>query len=468
MRRVIVLGLTIWVWCVALGQAQAGPWLFTADEKKSKFDIEVTLDLGLVKESDDDSTRVKGTIIAELEPDEDPETIRITHVDAQPTKSKLQLKYSFGPFGIFGKANFTMTDFRIMLEPEDAGEAVELDKDGNFDIDVRDIQPLAFRGKASDNAWSSCASCHDDGHSDNVTWIFPTGPRQTIALEGTFANSDPRDQRILNWNAVRGSVTDFNNNSRGVQGGIGHATDVGGVNRSAEIFNHGPTSGISDALDAMTEWVATAVRAPIMPAPDSDAEYTGRQLFAANCSSCHGGEKWTKSSVLAYQNNPTFAANPLAANFFAQGRQPALDPNLTVAGPQIVALAIQGDVLRLLDDVGTRDGSNPLEIRGAGAIGGGLISIPGDPNEGVEVSPQSTQGFASLGGAGFNVPSLLGVAYHAPYLHDGSAATLEEVFDRHRLPQSGGQPISSVISDADDLEYLKAFLLSIDDETQPF
>ena len=347
-------------------------------------------------------------------------------------------------------------------------DVLDLDKDGNFDIDVRDIQPLAFRGKASDNAWSSCASCHDDGHSDNVTWIFPTGPRQTIALEGTFANSDPRDQRILNWNAVRGSVTDFNNNSRGVQGGIGHATDVGGVNRSAEIFNHGPTSGISDALDAMTEWVATAVRAPIMPAPDSDAEYTGRQLFAANCSSCHGGEKWTKSSVLAYQNNPTFAANPLAANFFAQGRQPALDPNLTVAGPQIVALAIQGDVLRLLDDVGTRDGSNPLEIRGAGAIGGGLISIPGDPNEGVEVSPQSTQGFASLGGAGFNVPSLLGVAYHAPYLHDGSAATLEEVFDRHRLPQSGGQPISSVISDADDLEYLKAFLLSIDDETQPF
>ncbi|MGB0549793.1 MAG: hypothetical protein ACPGR8_11750 [Limisphaerales bacterium] len=132
MRRVIMLGLTMWVWCVALGQAQAGPWLFTADEKKSKFDIEVTLDLGLVKESDDDSTRLKGTIIAELEPDEDPETIRITHVDAQPTKSQLQLKYSFGPFGIFGKANFTMTDFRIMLEPEDAGEAAELDEDGNF------------------------------------------------------------------------------------------------------------------------------------------------------------------------------------------------------------------------------------------------------------------------------------------------------------------------------------------------
>ena len=132
MRRGIVLGLTMWVWCVALGQAQARPWLFSVDEKKSEFDFEVTLDLGLIDETDDDSTRVKGTIIAELEPDEDPETIRITHVDAQPTKSKLQLKYSFGPFGILGKANFTMTDFRIMLEPEDGGEAAELDEDGYF------------------------------------------------------------------------------------------------------------------------------------------------------------------------------------------------------------------------------------------------------------------------------------------------------------------------------------------------
>ena len=82
------------------------------------------------------------------------------------------------------------------------------------------------RGKASNNAWSSCASCHDDGHSDNVTWIFETGPRQTIPLEGTFARNNLDDQRILNWSAVRGSNTDFNNNARGIQGGIGFATNV--------------------------------------------------------------------------------------------------------------------------------------------------------------------------------------------------------------------------------------------------
>lgn len=347
-------------------------------------------------------------------------------------------------------------------------DTLDLDHNGSFDIDIRAIVPLTFRGKASDNAWSSCGSCHEDGHSDNVTWIFPTGPRQTIALEGTFSKSNPLDQRILNWNAVRGSVTDFNNNSRGVQGGIGHATDVDGVDRSAEIFNHGPTQGISDALDAMSEWVANAVRAPVMPKPDVVAEQQGRELFATNCSSCHGGDKWTKSSILAYQNNPTFAADPLGANFFAVGKEPALDPNLTVGGPQIVSVNQAGGTLTFLDKVGTFAASNPLELRGAGAIGGGVISIAGDPNEGVAVAKQSTQGFAALGGAGFNTPSLLGVAYHAPYFHDGSADSLDVVFDRHTLPAVGGASIATVIGSESALQDLKAFLLSIDADTAPF
>ena len=86
--------------------------------------------------------------------------------------------------------------------------------DGSFDVALRDIDPLLHRNKASDNGWSSCASCHDDGHSDNVTWIFETGPRQTIPLEGTFARDTiSTDQRMLNWSAVRGSNTDFNNNA---------------------------------------------------------------------------------------------------------------------------------------------------------------------------------------------------------------------------------------------------------------
>ena len=348
-------------------------------------------------------------------------------------------------------------------------DTFDTNNDGNFDIELRDIEPLAFRGKASDNAWSGCASCHEDGHSDNVTWIFPTGPRQTIPLEGTFANSDIDDQRILNWNGVRGSVTDFNNNSRGVQGGVGFATNVldGDIslNKTAEVFNHGPTRGISDALDAMTDWVTT-VKAPAMAdITDTEALASGRDTFEENCASCHGGEKWTKSSIAAYENNPTFNANPLGANFFAVGREPAIDPNLSVGGPQIVSLAIDGSVITFLDTVGSLDLSNPLEIRGAGAIGGGEITIAGDVNEGVVTDAQSTQGIAPLGAAGFNTPSLLGVGLSSPYFHDGSAITLYDVFAKHTLPAADNATIESVISDADALKNLYDFVLSIDDDT---
>ena len=338
--------------------------------------------------------------------------------------------------------------------------------DGVFDIELRDIDPLSFRGKASDNAWSSCASCHEDGHSDNVTWIFPTGPRQTIPLEGTFADNNADDQRILNWNGVRGSVTDFNNNSRGVQGGDGFATNVDGVNKTTQVFNHGPTKGISDALDAMTEWVANTVDAPIMPSISDVAYNEGRETFATYCATCHVGEKWTKSTISAYQNNPTFASNPLAANFFANGREPAIDPNLTVGGPQIVLVNDGDTTLRFLENVGSLLAGNPLEIRGAGALGGGTITIAGDPNEGEDVAAQSTQGIGSLSAGGaFNVPSLLGTGISSPYLHDGSAITLGDVFAVHTLPDFGNDTIENVITDSVSLSYLSDFVFSIDEQT---
>ncbi len=44
------------------------------------------------------------------------------------------------------------------------------------------------RNRMSSESWGSCAVCHPQGRSDNVTWMFDSGPRQTIPLDGTFAN----------------------------------------------------------------------------------------------------------------------------------------------------------------------------------------------------------------------------------------------------------------------------------------
>src|SRR5438094_212006 len=140
-----------------------------------------------------------------------------------------------------------------------------------------------------------------------------------LPLDAFLAKHDPVDQRISNWSAVRGSVTDFNNNSRAVQGGKGFAGDPPNPN----IYNHGITQGASDALDLMTLWVQT-VRTLNEPQP---ADVTaGRTVFGANCASCHGGPKWSKSQTI-YADNPAFTADPL-------GMVPGVprDPGVTALG----------------------------------------------------------------------------------------------------------------------------------------
>jgi len=247
---------------------------------------------------------------------------------------------------------------------------------------------------------------------------------------------------------VRGSNTDFNNNARGIQGGRGFAADpttTPGEDRSKLVYNHGPTKGVSDSLDAMSEWVAT-VRAPIMPAIPAGVETHGSAVFAANCASCHGGAKWTKSRTKGlYQDNPLLAQDPIGPAF--RTGVTVNDPGVAVSGPQVVSVtrANKPAPLKMLDNVGTFNPASPIEIRGAAAVDG-----------------QTTQGFRAFGLGGFNSPSLLGVAYSGPYFHDGSSHTLEDVAARHKLGDTN--TIATALSAAD-LANLLAFVKSIDDAT---
>lgn len=300
-----------------------------------------------------------------------------------------------------------------------------------FDTPIRNIPTLAYRGKASKDAWSSCASCHPDGLSDGVTWLFDTGPRNTIPLDAFFAKDNPGDQRISNYSGVRSSNTDFNQNSRAVQGGIGFANDP------TKVFNHGPSVGVSDALDVQTLWIET-VRAPVLPLRGSLASRdAGKAVFVANCVSCHGGTKWTKSQVI-YADNPTLVA---------PGGAPR-DPNLTLTAAGEIDTykdpfgnpADPTNTLDFLVSAGTFNVNNPLEIRGLGA----------------------KIGQTALGAAGFNVPSLLGLCYHRPFFHNGSAQTLGAVFLAHRLP--GGGTIASRLDATQELNLVN-FLCSIDGST---
>ena len=321
-----------------------------------------------------------------------------------------------------------------------------------FGTPIRNIIPRNFKGKQSKDAWSSCGSCHPDGLADGVTWFFGTGPRQTKPLDGMFnKGTNSEDQGLLNWSSIRGSNTDFNNNSRATQGGCGFASDdfapgqcfaLGAATpANPAIYDHGIVQGASDALDAQTLWIFAAVRALNQPQPNNVA--SGRAVFAASCASCHGGAKWTKSEIF-HRDNPAAIGQNMAP----------LDPGVTrlAAAPPVTNLANEffsftcnNLTIKYLEKVGTFDINNPLEIRDNAAAS------------------------TAFGVNGFNVPSLLSINYHAPYLHRGQAQTLEQVFPLHGLGPDGEEfppktTIQSQLTAAQRADLL-TFLKSIDGTT---
>jgi hypothetical protein len=121
------------------------------------------------------------------------------------------------------------------------------------------------------------------------------------------------------------------------------------------------------------------------------------------------------------------------------------DPGVTVVGPLFSSFTAVDDpavpstvTIKYLEDVGTFIAADPLEVR--------------------------QNGVTAFGVAGFVPPSLLSINYHAPYLHNGKAATLEAVFPLHRL---GGGTIASTLSPQQQQDLL-VLLRSIDGRTVPF
>ena len=299
-----------------------------------------------------------------------------------------------------------------------------------FGTPIRDIVPRNFKGKQSKDAWSSCGSCHPDGLADGVTWIFGTGPRQTKPLDGMFSKQNPDDQGLLNWSAVRGSNTDFNANSRATQGGCGFASDdfapgqcfANGSHDAGEPGHLRPRHHArGQRRPRRADPVDLCRRAAAAPAAAQRCWRPVQAVFAANCASCHGGAKWTKSQIF-HRDNPAA---------IAQNGAP-LDPGVTRLAPappvaaapanEFFSFTCNNLTIKYLEDVGTFDVNNPLEIRDNAAAS------------------------TAFGVNGFNVPSLLSINYHAPYLHRGQAQTLEEVFPLHGLgPGGSGFPPTTTI-----------------------
>ncbi len=133
------------------------------------------------------------------------------------------------------------------------------------------------------NFWVACATCHIEGGSDAVTWLFRQGPRDTPTNAG-----GPSNTGFMMRQALRNSVTQYDETIRIEQGG--------------HYDRHVP-SEMAD-LDALAAFVNRAIPYPSNPnlaaSGLTDAQHQGEMTFLAKCASCHSGAYLTDSA----EDNP--------------------------------------------------------------------------------------------------------------------------------------------------------------------
>ena len=93
----------------------------------------------------------------------------------------------------------------------------------------------------------------------------------------------------------------------------------------------------------------------------------------------------------------------------------------------------------------------------------------GAATDALEVRPLTGAFVRAEGRAGYNVPSLYGLALGAPYLHHGQSPSLTDLFTNPAWSfhtNAGNANFSVELADASKVADLSAFLLSIDASTR--
>ena len=308
------------------------------------------------------------------------------------------------------------------------------------------------------------------GLTDNVTWSFAAGPRQTTSLDGSFSHGGGAQvQRVFNWTAIFDEVHDFERNTRGVSGGLGAVVNgdcsslatqtqvplAGGLGKPVKELADLPDNCTDGDWDAIDAWMRTIEPPRARRFLDPESVARGAALFGmpsggannGGCVACHGGPGWTASrrfwtpseaenaALTSEAFTPPSAWAPgWNAHTLQIAPQPSsVDPSADAAGPPQVACVLR--------DVGTF-GPDALEVR--------------------------ANGLRAQGAGGYNVPSLYGLAVGAPYLHHGQARTLEQLFTDTAFEEHtrAGNPVFLTTGDVEQQRAdLIAFLLSIDAST---
>lgn len=338
------------------------------------------------------------------------------------------------------------------------------------------------------SAWSACSSCHPDGLTDNMTWIFAAGPRQSTSLDGSYSKGATRKQRIFNWTAIIDEMHDFEANTRGTSGGLGAITTATMQNQCGMLASETRATGFpGDAVgapaakeiqdgtqgmpaggvrcvkdfDEIDEYVKT-IRAPRRRTSLDMASVTRglAQFQAGNCARCHGGPGWTISNRFYTPSNTQNTRLANVATFMKPAAWPA-----TYTFHSTFQVANQPTTAEVAGFNGAAIG--PLQV--ACAIRNvGTFGVPSDTTGTDNLEKKAAAGARAQGRGGYNPPSLYGLQVGAPYLHHGQAKTLDELFSDAKWlshTQAGAGNFLTGANAAQDRADLINFLLSIDSVT---
>lgn len=298
-------------------------------------------------------------------------------------------------------AAFRVTDTDAGLSVEADGPAFATLSADPMPENLRLGQQLFYSANSDDlpltqNHWVACATCHLEGRIDAVTWQFLEGPRDTPTNAGGLL-----DTGFLFHTADRRQVQDYWRTINVEQGGD---------------FNiDQPTQ--KPLLDALAAYVNYAIPTPVAPSTDMTHSITGEALAQLRaqgetlfehigCTGCHCGEARTDSG--------------------------AGNPSLNLSGPPVSKLTSGGV---LLHDVGTCNGGPFPDVA--------HDDIDGDPRA----------------ACAFDTPALRGVWDTAPYFHDGSAGTLDDVVPVMLKAVASTGVATPVLSEDDErelVEYLRS------------
>ncbi|HEY5920202.1 MAG TPA: beta-propeller fold lactonase family protein [Kofleriaceae bacterium] len=353
-------------------------------------------------------------------------------------------------------------------------------------------------GAKGGEGWSSCGSCHPDGLTDNMTWVFAAGPRQTTSQDGSFSHGPgPQKQRIFNWTGIFDEHHDFERNTRDVSGGLGAITtaaaaadcnqldkeqqvtlapggvNIGGLQKPLKELADDPAQALCGHKDwdDLDNFVKTIEPVKALRATDTQAVQRGRQLFVdGGCAKCHGGSGWTVSR--RFFTPATTTNNALAASPFAI---PTFFPttwmyNADASGTKRNGISPQ-------PAIASADATGPAELApipiaqiACSLRNVGTFGVPGDieKTDAIEKRPFMGSLVRAEGRAGYNVPSLYGLALGAPYLHHGQSPSLTDLFTNTAWQfhtNAGNANFSLALAGAGKADDLVAFLLSIDATT---